>query len=92
MKMGIGIGWPNSTSSWGGVYPFVIEDCTGIVTTVYSESPEFLPEAFIFEDPELTIPFSNGRRWNLTALIYSIGGYGLSGAGEVKNDLAPCPI
>jgi hypothetical protein len=92
MKMGIGIGWPNSTSSWGDIYPFIIEDCTGIVTTVYSTSSEFLPGAYVFNDPGLTDPFTNVGIWNLPGLIYSIGGYGVGPvSGIVKAPLGGCP-
>jgi hypothetical protein len=91
MKMGIGIGWPNSTSGSGGVYTFTILDCNGTSRTVYSTSSQFLPDAYVFNDPELTDPFGNDGYWNLAELIYSIGGYAMSGAGEVGDTLTSCP-
>jgi hypothetical protein len=91
MKMGIGIGWPNSTSGSGGVYEFAILDCNASLKTVYSVSSEFLPGAFMFENVELTTPFGNLGFWNLPELIYSIGGYEMSSSGEIKKPLLTCP-
>lgn len=92
MKMGIGIGWPNSTSSWGDIYTFAILNCNGTSRTVYSASSQFLPDAYVFNDPGLTDPFTNAGIWNLPELIYSIGGYGVSPiSGIVKAPLTGCP-
>jgi hypothetical protein len=91
MKMGIGIGWPNSTSGSGGVYTFTILDCNSTSITVYSASSQFLPGAFIFVDPELTIPFESNNLWNYPGLIYSLGGYITDKDGEVKAPLTGCP-
>ena len=92
MKMGIGIGWPNSTSSWGDIYSFTIKNCDGKTVIVYSESPEFLPGAYIFLDPEGIEPFESNILWNYPGLIYSIGGYEVLTGGQVKNSLETCPI
>jgi hypothetical protein len=91
MKMGIGIGWPNSTSGGGGVYTFTILDCNGTSRTVYSTSSQFLPDAYVFNDPELTDPFGNSGYWNLAELIFKIGGYEMDLSGEVKSPLLTCP-
>jgi hypothetical protein len=90
MKMGIGIGWPNSTSGSGGVYTFTILDCNASLRTVYSASSEFLPGAFMFTDIELTVPFGNAGLWNLPELIGTIGGYRMKETGEVENILEIC--
>jgi hypothetical protein len=93
MKMGIGIGWPNSTSGNGGIYTFVIQDCLANQKTVYSVFSQFLPNAYVFNDPELTIPFTDAGYWNLPELIGTIGGYEVSNtSGEVKPPLKVCPI
>lgn len=93
MKMGIGIGWPNSTSGTSVIYTFIIQDCNASLRTVYSVSSEFLPGAFMFTNVELTIPFGNAGFWNLPELINTIGGYEVSDAtGEVKSPLLTCPI
>jgi hypothetical protein len=91
MKMGIGIGWPNSTSGTSIIYTFIIQDCNVSLKTVYSVSSEFLPGAFMFENVELTTPFSNLGFWNLPELIGTIGGYTMAGTGEVENTLTGCP-
>ena len=90
--IGNGIGWPNNTSGSGGIYTFAILDCNGTPRTVYSTSSEFLPDAYVFNDPGLTDPFTNGGTWNLPELIYSIGGYGVSHTtGIIKAPLTGCP-
>jgi hypothetical protein len=89
--IGVGIGWPNSTSGSGGVYEFTILDCNGTSRTVYSTSSQFLPNAYVFNDPELTDPFANDGYWNLPGLIDSIGGYTMAGTGEVGDTLTSCP-
>lgn len=91
MKMGIGIGWPNSTSGSGGVYTFIILNCNDASRTVYSVSSQFLPSAYMFNDLALTSPFANDGIWNLPELIYSIGGYEMDLSGEIKNPLLTCP-
>ena len=92
MKMGIGIGWPNSTSSFSGVYEFAILDCNGTPKQVWSTSSQFLPGAYVFKEPELINPFTNEGIWNLPGLIYSIGGYGVGPvSGIVKAPLTGCP-
>ena len=91
MRMGIGIGWPNSTSGGGSIYTFEIQDCNASLKTVYSTSSQFLPGTFMFENVELTIPFANLGFWNLPELIYSIGGYAMSETGEVGDTLTSCP-
>jgi len=92
MKMGIGIGWPNATSGFSGVYEFTILDCNGTPKQVWSTSSQFLPGAYVFKEPELINPFDNFGYWNLAELIFTIGGYEVSDAtGEVKNPLLTCP-
>ena len=90
MKMGIGIGWPNSTSGRGETYTFTIQDCNASLRTVYSTSSQFLPGAFMFTNVELTTPFTNAGFWNLPELIDSIGGYAMGGTGEVGSTLTSC--
>ena len=90
--IGIGIGWPNSTSSWEDIYTFAILDCNGTSRTVYSASSQFLPDAYVFNDPGLTDPFTNEGIWNLPGLINTIGGYQVTTAtGRVKAPLLTCP-
>ena len=91
MKMGIGIGWPNSTSGTSIIYTFIIQDCNASLKTVYSVSSEFLPGAFMFENVELTTPFGNLGFWNLPELIGTIGGYEMNLSGEVRSTLFTCP-
>ena len=87
---GMGIGW--STTPNGGITTFVIQDCLANQKTVYSVFSQFLPNAYVFNDPELTIPFTDAGCWNLPELIGAIGGYEVSNtSGEVKPPLYTCP-
>ena len=86
--IGIGIGWPNASNN--GINTFGIEDCKGNLKTVYSTYPQFLPGAIVFEDREMTTPFSDTGSWNLPGLIYSFGGYQMSNDGEIKEGLFTC--
>jgi hypothetical protein len=90
---GMAIGWPNATYQQGGptIYEFTILDCNGAEKQVWSTSSQFLPGAYVFKEPELINPFANDGYWNLAELIYSIGGYAMSGAGEVGDTLTSCP-
>jgi len=89
--VGMGIGW--STTPNGGIMTFVIQDCLANQKTVYSAFSQFLPNAYVFNDPELTIPFTDAGYWNLPELINTIGGYEVSNTtGAVKNPLLTCPV
>lgn len=89
--IGIGIGWPNSTSGNSGVYEFEILDCNGTPKQVWSTSSQFLPGAYMYKNSGLSNPFANEGYWNLAGLIYSIGGYEMSLLGQVKSPLLTCP-
>jgi|LauGreSuBDMM15SN_2_FD.fasta_scaffold21709_3 hypothetical protein len=89
--IGIGMGWPMASSSRNKIYTFEIKDCIGSLRTVFSVSSNFLPGAYMFRDPELTIPYTNGSQWNLPELINSIGGYQFNEQGEIQPGLFACP-
>jgi len=90
---GMGIGWTTTPSGSGGIYTFVIQNCTANQRTVYSTFSQFLPDAYVFSDPELTIPFTDAGYWNLPGLINTIGGYEVSNTtGSVKAPLLTCPV
>jgi hypothetical protein len=91
MKMGIGIGWPNSTSGKGGPYSFTIQNCLGQSYLIWSDSSAFLPGAYIFKNEQLTDPFTFSGYWNYPELIDSIGGYEMLLNGEVDGTLMTCP-
>ncbi len=88
--IGVGIGWPNSTSGGSPIYTFVVQDCNASLRTVYSASSQFLPGAFVFLNTELTNPFTNSGFWNLPELIESIGGYTMANDGKVGDSLTSC--
>lgn len=90
---GMGIGW--STTPNGGANTFTIRNCEGTVVVVYSNSPQFLPDAYVYTNPDLTHPFTpgSGNYWNLPELINTIGGYEVSNTtGAVKSPLFTCPV
>jgi len=89
MRMGIGIGWPNSTSGRGG--SLLIESCIGRQTIVYSTSSVFEPGIYVYTDPEMTIPFASGGPENTSELIGQIGGYSVNNLGLVIGPLLTCP-
>lgn len=90
MKIGIGIGWPNSTSRRETIYKFPILDCKGVEVEVWSFSPQFLPGAYVYKDSGLINPFAEAGYWNLAELIFTIGGYEV--LEVVKAPLITCPI
>jgi hypothetical protein len=61
------------------VYSFLLRDCGDTVGTVYSLSSSFQPGIFIYNDTQLTSPFTGNRSYNTTdlGLMYFIDSNGL---------------